>query len=446
MRGAVCRSWCVAGLALLAAVGRSAADDAVSLQEAPREGRVYRVSTRVDLSGTLTPPAEKGKPAPKPLAVKGDSAIDYDERLLTVADGQVRKTVRVYGRMDFQRTLGDRPQQSSLRPAVHRLVILRQDRAKAPFSPDGPLTWGEIDLVRTDVFTPALAGLLPDGPVHVGDRWPAAPSAVLELIDLDRIDDGKVECKLEEVTTRDKRRVAKVSFAGTVTGPNEDGGNRHQLDGYLLFDLESNHLSYLYLKGVHSLLDADGKEAGRIEGRFVLSRQADVDSREVSDEGLKGAALEPDAENSLLLYDNPDLGVKFLYPRRWKVAWVRGNQLALDGADGSGLLMTLEPPARTPTGEQYLAESRDWLKDRKAKILKAEPVKAVQASPPLEHFALEAEVEGQKVVLDYYVARQADGGATLAARLLPDDLDALKKEVERIARSVSVTKKIEERK
>ena len=82
----------------------------MKLEESFREGRIYRVSTRVDLSGALTPPAEKGKPAPKPLSVKGDSAIDYDERLLTVENGEVRKTIRLYGRMDFEQTLGDRPQ------------------------------------------------------------------------------------------------------------------------------------------------------------------------------------------------------------------------------------------------------------------------------------------------------------------------------------------------
>jgi hypothetical protein len=427
-------------------VGRAAADDPVKLEEMPREGRLYRVSTRVDLSGALTPPAEKGKPAPKPVSVKGDSAVDYDERLLTVADGQVRKTIRLYGRLDFHKTIGDRPLDASLRPEVRRLVLLRQGHTKAPFSPDGPLTWGEIDLVRTDVFTPVLTGLLPDGPVRVGDRWPAAAAAVQELTDFERIEDGKIDCKLEEVTTRDKRRVAKVSFSGTVSGPNEDGLNRQQLEGHYLFDLESNHLSYLYLKGVHSLLDADGKEVGRIEGRFVLSREADTRCKELGDDALKGAALEPDAENSLLLYDNPDLGVRFLYPRRWKVAWVRGGQAALDGADGSGLLLTVEPAARTPTGEQFLAESRDWLKGRKAKVLRTDEVKQVRASPPLEHFAVEAELGGQKVVLDYYVAKQGDGGATLAARLLPADIDALQKEVEQIARSLAVTKKIEERK
>src|SRR2546430_12171746 len=42
-----------------------------------------------------------------------------------------------------------------------------------------------------------------------------------------------------------------------------------------LFDLDANHLSYLYLRGVHSLLEKDGREVGRIEGRFVLTRRVD---------------------------------------------------------------------------------------------------------------------------------------------------------------------------
>jgi hypothetical protein len=194
---------------------------------------------------------------------------------------------------------------------------------------------------------------------------------------------------------------------------------------------------------VHILLDKDDKEVGRVEGRFVMSRQVDTKCKEISDEGLKGATLEPDADNSLLLYDNPDLGVKFLHPRRWRVAGVRGNQVTLDGADGSGMMLTLEAAAKTPTGEQFLTESREWLAGQKAKLLRTEEVKRTQG---LDHFALEAEVTGQKVLMDYYVLRGADGGLLVAARLLPDDLDALRKEVERIARSASITKKIEERK
>src|SRR5207302_5852533 len=119
----------------------------------------------------------------------GKSAIEYDERVLTAdTDGQVQKTFRIYRRIDFQRKVGDRPQESTIRPSVRRLVVLRHENAEVPFSPDGPLTWGEIDLVRTDVFTPALLGLLSEKAVNLGDRWKASKAAIQELTDMERIE------------------------------------------------------------------------------------------------------------------------------------------------------------------------------------------------------------------------------------------------------------------
>src|SRR5262249_17500847 len=154
---------------------------------------------------------------------------------------------------------------------------------------------------------------------------------------------------------------ARVALSGSVRGINEDGPNRQQLEGYFYFDLESNHLSYLYLKGVHTPLDKSGKELGKVEGRFVLTRQAHQNCKELTDEALKGVVLEPNADNSLLLYDNPDLGLRFLYSRRWRVAGVRGQQVGLDETNGNGLLLTVEAPTQVPTGAQFATESSTWL-------------------------------------------------------------------------------------
>jgi hypothetical protein len=432
----------VAGLlSYLACASSLIAEEPIQLRERFAASYEYHVSTRVDLAGSLTLPAEKDKPEPKPLSVRGSSAIEYDERILEMGqDGQVRKTVRLCRRTDFRRTVGDRPQENSLRPEVRRLILLRYQNKEVPFSPDGPLMWGEIDLIRTDVFTPALAGLLPSHPVNLGNRWSAAQSAIQELTDLERIDEGSLECRLEQITNIEKRRHARISLRGTLRGANEDGPNKQELEGYFFFDLESNHLSYLYLQGKHFLLDKDGKEIGRIEGRFVLTRQANTRSQDLSETALKGVVTEPNPDNTLMLYDNAELGVRFLYPRRWHVASVRGSQVTLDSADGSGILLTLEPLARAPSGARFLAESRDWLGKQQARLLHIEPPRTVRSSPILERFSVEAEMGKQKFVMDYYVTRQTNGGATLAARLLPRDLAVLQKEVERIAFSLALTR------
>jgi hypothetical protein len=435
---------CASLMLLLGGAPRVAADEAIRLVEAFPVGYQYHVSTRVDLTGSLTLPAEKEKPVPKPLAVTGESAIEYDERVLGSAEDVVQKTLRIYRRVELQRKVGDQPQQSTVRSAVRRMVLLRRDNREVPFSPDGALTWGEIDLVRTDVFTPALPGLLPGKGIRPGDHWTAQTGAIQELTDLEQITEGSVECRLEEVTLIENRRHARVALSGTVRGTNEDGPNRQQLEGYFFFDLESNHLSYLYLKGINFLLDKDGKEVGKVEGHFVLTRQVHTTAKDMSEEALKGVALEPNADNTRLLYDNADLGVRFLYPRRWHVAGVHGRQIGLDTADGNGLLLTLEPAGRVPTGTQFLDESRKYLQQQKAKILRVEEPGQLQIAPQeLERFALDVEVNSQKVQMDYYVARQGKlGGATLAARLLPTDLAALRKEVEAIARTVTITREL----
>jgi hypothetical protein len=94
-----------------------------------------------------------------------------------------------------------------------------------------------------------------------------------------------------------------------------------------------------------------------------------------------------------------------------------------------------------PAGDQFLAESRDYLQKQKAKILRVLQPRSVQAAlQPLEHFAVEAEINSQQVYLDYYIVRQPGGGATLAARLLTKDLTSLQKEVEQLARSIALSR------
>jgi hypothetical protein len=429
-------------LSFLALVGSSWAEAAVTLREPFAAGYQYHVSSRVELAGSLSLPAEPGQTSGKSLAVKGHSAIEYDERILALGtSGQVEKSARIYRRMDFQRTVGAVPQQNMLRPAVRRLILLRHGHAEVPFSPDGPLLWGEIDLVRTDVFTPALTGLLGDRPVVTGDRWKATDDAVLELTDLERIEEGQIDCRFEGVSTLDNRRYARVALAGTVRGTNEDGPNRQQLEGYFFFDLTSNHLSYLYIKGTHVLLNKEGQAQGKVEGHFVLTRQAHVNCPDLSDQALKDVALEPNADNTLLLHDNPDLGLRFQYPRRWRVGSVRGRQVTLDESGGGGILITLESADKVPTGSQFLTESRDYLTSQKAKIVRTDAPKQMHgATGALEHFALEVEMGGTRSLMDYYVIRQGPTGATLAARLPANDNDKLRQEVERLTRSLTLSK------
>jgi hypothetical protein len=416
------------------------AQDQVRLEERFVPGYRYHVSQRVDLTGTLTPPSEKGQPTAKPVSIRGDSAIEYDERVLVVdTPNAILKTIRQYERMTIQRTIGEAPQSASLRPAVRRLVLLREGTKKAPFSPDGPLTWDEIDQVRTDVASPLLVGLLPDHLIRPGDNWQATPTAVQELTDLAQIYTGKLTCTFEKIVRNDGKRLARVGLSGTLEGRDQDGAATHSLKGFYDFDLDTGCLCYLQINGTQVML-REGREVGRIEGRFVLSRRPDVENPQLTDAALRGLSLVPDEENSRLLHEDPNAGLRVIYPRRWHVAGTRNsNQVSLETAGGALLLLTVEPLNRTPTTAQFLAESRDYLQTQKARILTIEPAKALPGTN-LERFAIETEVDGHKVRMVYYLARFPNGGLVAVARVPSEDQAALLAEVERMVRATTVTR------
>jgi len=422
------------------------ADEPVVFRERLQVGDRYHVKTRVDLTGSFTPPpppakAGEGK-SPPVIRLQGASSIDYEERILALADnGQVSRTVRLNRRFDFARTLAGQKQQIGLRPEIKRLVILRKGPSEIPFSPDGPLTWGELDVVRTDVFVPALLGLLPDQPVRVGQRWTASELAVLELTDLEKIDAGTLECRLESVSSPKKNRIASIRFTGTLKGIGEDGPVSHRLTGSVLYDLDEQFLTTVILNGTMTLTNPKGQEMGKVEGRFALERSRVVQAHELSDAALKGVKLEPDEENTRLLYDNPVQGVRFVYPRSWRIAREAEGQIALDSGSGNGLIITLDAAGKTPSVKQLQEEARAWMTKNKGTIVREIPTATLRTRPRLDAFSLETQMQGQHFWMDYYVMDQPEGGASIAARLLPKELARSRKEVEAIARSLIRTAK-----
>ena len=423
-------------LACFASAAAGQPNEAVRIGENFSKDAQYHVSCQVEITGVLAVPGAKDA-NPRSLKVTGKSSIKYDERLLSLnADRKVDRTVRFYRQLEFDRKVGDEEQQSKLRPAVHRLVILRHNQYEVPFCPNGPLTWGEIELVRTDVFAPALQGLFPEKPVRVGDSWKADNMAIQELTDLEKIDKADFVCTFEKITTLLGRRNAHVQFEGKVQGVGEDGNALHELRGSYYVDLDANFLNYLYVKGTHHLLDKAGKPTGKIEGTFVMTRTPTPQTREVGDEALRGLTLEPNAENSLLLFEHPQVGARFLYPRNWRIAGFNDKQIGIDENRGSGVLITLAPAGATPSGAQFHQETLQFLTKQQAKVLREEKVRLIAGG--WETFGFEAEVAKQRVMLQYFTTRQGTQGATLTARMLPADLVNVHRDVDAMAKSLQL--------
>ncbi len=440
-------TWLAAVAVAVVCASQTLAQDAITLAEPFKPGHTTKVDVLVKVNGKLALPGRDKDKTPQLVPVVGTSKLTYEERLLQPEDAELLKTVRAYREVSFERTVADVKQDASIRPSVRRMVIIKAGERKAPFSPDGPLTWGEIDVVRTDVFAPAVVpGLLPLNAVKPGQSWKATATAIRELTEMEKVDEGAITVEFVGIAKVNDKRLARLKLSGTVRGVNQDGPSRQKIDGTAYFDLESNILTYLSVKGTHELLDGKGQAVGVIEGQFTMTRTPVAKMpADLSDVSLRDLDLKPNAENTLLLYDNPDLGIRFLYARGWRVGAVQGKQVTLDHARGAGILLTIEPPAKVPTADDYLKEVATFLAKEKAQITATEKPVRIRAEPVLlDRFSLDATIASEKVRLEYAVLKQTDGGVTIAARLPAADAE-LRPEVARIVRSLSITKKIEEK-
>jgi hypothetical protein len=423
--------------------GVASAQDALILSESLASNHLSTIDVSVKLSGRLTVSAGKDK-ADKLVTVVGASRVKYDERIIAFEPGSVT-TVRAYRDVEFTRTVGGINQDTGIRPSVRRMVVIKTEGRRAPFSPDGPLTWNEIDVVRTDVFAPAtIPGLLPPGRATKGQSWKASAAAIEELTDMEKVEEGGIAVEYLGVVEVDGRRVARLKISGVVRGVNQDGPSRQSLEGAAYFDLDDKFVTYLSLKGTHDLLDGKGETVGRIEGLFTMTRKRlEKPPADLSDASLRGLELKPTAENTLLLYDDDRLGVRFLYPRGWRVGAVQGNQVTLDHARGAGMLITVEPADRVPLAHDYAKEVTAFLEKQKAEILVSDSPTRVRAEPvQLDRFGIDVVLKKDRVRLEYAVLKQSDGGVTAAANIPASEAKELAAEAEKIFRSLAVTKKI----
>ena len=158
---------------------------------APRVGPAgdsTRATVELKAEGSFKPATPPGSPEPKPLALKVETRVEFDERVGVVdARGQPEPggPPGRAGRRDDQRR---GPALGLGAPARGRHAGRRPPRGPvAVVSVGGPLTRAELELVQGPGDPLALASLLPTRPVAVGDRWTVGELAARNLSGYDAL-------------------------------------------------------------------------------------------------------------------------------------------------------------------------------------------------------------------------------------------------------------------
>jgi hypothetical protein len=415
------------------------------MQEPATLGDHFDVLATVNLKGT-TSKAKKDQKEPATAVISASSSVKYRERIIQLSDaGAVEATARRYAAAGVDKKTDDQQQRMTIRSAVERIIVRRADHQSTFFSPDGPLTFAELELLSADTFTPALSGLLPSGPVKPGEQWKATPEAVTELTGVGPIESGGLTCTFRERKLRGNKPVAQVALSGSITGPSDLGPTRDKVDGHFLFDLDRGLITYVLLSARREILGPGAKVIGTLEGRYELQRRPAAEDALLADAELTKLNLEATAETTALLFDSKDLAVRFLYPRNWELLAVAKNRIELEEPTG-GNMRVLVDATPTPTAEKLRAELLSWLKTKQATMKDTGSVKPFPGPPAGERFTVQAAVakkssadapSDEKLYEWNYVHMRGEGrSATVSASLTADRAATLRGDIDFVASSL----------
>ena len=328
------------------ASGWATGGDEVSLVPAERVGDSSKVSIELKAEGKYLPglPAsetEKGIAAPatpvKALALKVELQLEFSDKVLeTAKTGQATRSARRVQRAGTAINGDLRPTSATVRPEVSLLLAdLRADRGLVVFSPGGPLTRSELELLQGPGDPLTLASLLPGRAVKVGDEWNLGNDLAKAVSGYDALATNALVAKLESADSG----TAKVSIRGDVRGAVLGGEGAMKIAGSFTFDRQAGRIDSL------DLSRDEKRKPGRIEAgldvqsTLKMIRKAAQAPPELADSILSTLSLDLKPERELLLFRPPGDKFSLVHDRDWHLAVETDRVSVLKRLDRGGDLV-----------------------------------------------------------------------------------------------------------
>jgi hypothetical protein len=286
-----------------------------TLTERPLAGQHFDVHLAMDLIGEMRVQKESKL---VPIKQQATAKHEYRERILETPDGgPAVKAGRLYKVAHVAITVGEGRSERSLRPERSLIVAHRVKDQLVTYSPTGPLTREELELIQ-HLDTLALTGLLPGKAVRVEEKW-TVPNAVAQaLCHFDGLTGQDLECRLEQV----KDNVALVSVHGTATGIDTGAAVKTTVQADYEFDLQARCLISAKWKQTDERDQGPASPALTLSVTITMTRTATDPVPELHDYALIGVVPEgavPPESMTTLSYADPKGRFELVYARDWQL-------------------------------------------------------------------------------------------------------------------------------
>jgi hypothetical protein len=308
----------IAGIILLAAGSLRANEptDSYSFHSQRTVGSIDRVEAAFDVGGDVKV-VEDSKVNRLRMSVLAN--LTYDERTLELPQDANSKgawrSIRYYDNAEAAIQVDGQ----EVKPALgdqRRLIGVEAAAAEVTlFSPHGPMTREELDLIDLLGNSLLMDRLLPDHPVRVGDQWKHSAELMTALLGLDAVSEADASSTLLTVT--DER--ARFEMSGRVAGAIGGVATEIELKSKYHFDRKANRVTWF------GLLVKENRSVGHVgpglevTARLQMKIVPDRQSPQLTDEALAGLTLKPSPALLALNYGSAEGGWEFAHDRNWHV-------------------------------------------------------------------------------------------------------------------------------
>ena len=299
------------GVVCLVIASIGAAAERFELQEDAADGRLCQVQAELEVSGKLFP-----QPGPdKALKLAVESRFRFAERALkgTGRDAESLRSVRLYEEAQAKIQAGDQHSHSVLRNSQKLVVAAGSLEGVDLFSPAGPLTYNELELLHMPADSLAMLAWLPTSAVEIDETWKAPEWSLPLVTGIEAIEKGKVTCRLESV----KESLARVRFEGEVLGASVGASSAVEIQGHFDYDLKRKLVVQISATQTEKRAIGAVSPGLDVSARVKVNRSLHNDDTKLSAKELAAISLEPNQANRLLVFEGADWNMRLYHDRQW---------------------------------------------------------------------------------------------------------------------------------
>ncbi len=296
-------------LSLFGTMSQIEAAESVILKVQPRPESFQQVKVAIEVSGDLKINADGKEVRKVPMTVEAN--LLYHERFLPTEKGL--RTVRHFQEAAAVMTINSQPMQNTLR-ADRRLIGMQSiDDETTLFSPQGPLSREELDLIDVPGRLAGVIAALPGEGVEVGAEWSVSDVALTQLLCVEAVTKNEVLATFKEL----KDGIALIRLEGRVSAAVAGISTEIDLKASLNINVAKQQATWLAMGISENRAVGHAQPGFNAVSRVRVALQPCGADPQLTTEALTGLALVPTDASTVLERESTQGGFAFFHDRRW---------------------------------------------------------------------------------------------------------------------------------